>query len=136
MAHTPFCLQVLGADGTQQKITESDGLPVGGRYPVLHAVGTVAAAGATQIIAAPGAGYRIVVTCFTIQNESATATTMILRAGGSDVERVLGQNQGDGLARTYAVGREWRLPANTALNFVLSGANQCGYSIHYWTEIV
>jgi len=99
-----------------------------------YATGTTAAAGQPELIAAPGAGVQIIVTAFVIQNESATATTMRLEAGAVAHFRVLAQNQGDGLSGTFEVGREWELPANTALNLWLSGANSCGYSIVYYTQ--
>lgn len=134
MADPAFCLKVLGADGALVKISDENPVPIGGKIPMLHAVGTHALVPPLTIVGAPGAGSRIVVSSFTIQNESATATLMLLREGGTDIERVLGQNQGDGLARHYPVGREWRLPENIALNYVLNGANSCNFSIHYWVE--
>ena len=99
-----------------------------------HISSTTAVAGQTQLVAQPGAGLQIVVSSFVIQNESAVATTMILQAGGANTWRALGQNQGDGLAGAFPVGREWALPANTALNLWLSGANSCGYSIAYYVK--
>lgn len=100
--------------------------------------GTYAVAGNNTILAAPGAGIRIVVSAFVIQNESATATTMTLASSGSlnDGWRCLGQNQGDGLAMAFSAGREWRLGTNEALILNLSGANSCGYSVQYYTEVV
>ncbi|MHC4621040.1 MAG: hypothetical protein ACYTEQ_25110 [Planctomycetota bacterium] len=134
MADPEFCLNVVGGDGTKVKISAENSIPVGGKFPMLHAVGLHAVVAPLTIVAAPGVGSRIVVSSFTIQNESATATVMILREGGTDIERVDGPNEGDGLARAYPVGREWRLPEDTALNYVLDGANSCNYSIHYWIE--
>jgi len=99
-----------------------------------HISSTTAAAGQTQLVAQPGAGLQVVVNAFVIQNESAVATTMILQAGGADTWRVLAQNQGDGLAGTFEIGREWVLPANTALNLWLSGANSCNYSVAYYVK--
>ena len=97
---------------------------------------TVATSGSNSLVAAPAAGTRIVVCAFVIQNESSTATTMILEDGTTDKWRCLGQNQGDGLAMVFAAGREWRLTAATALQLNLSGNNSCGYSISYFTETV
>jgi hypothetical protein len=48
--------------------------------------------------------------------------------------RALLQNQGSALSYAGLVGREWKLPANTALNVNLSGANSHGYSVVYYTE--
>lgn len=96
--------------------------------------GTKTASGDNELIAAPGAGVSIVVAWFTIQNESSTATTMLLREGTTAKERVFAQNQGDGLSRVYPPDARWKLAANTALNLNLSGANQCGYTVGYYTE--
>jgi len=92
--------------------------------------GTKAAAGDNTLISAPAAGLSIVVDWFTIQNESATATTMILKAGAAEGPRYLAQNQGDGLGVAIA----WKLPAATALLLNLSGANSCGYTVAYHLE--
>jgi hypothetical protein len=97
--------------------------------------GTKAVSGNNTLIAAPATGSRIVVWSFVIQNESATATTMILK-DAVDRYRVLGQNQGDGLAMVFDAMQPWRLNAATALTLNLSGANSCGYSIQYSIEPV
>lgn len=101
---------------------------------LLWVTGTKAASGDNELIAAPAAGVRIVVTSVLLQNESATATTMLLKDGATAKMRCLGQNQGDGLLMTFPPGREWKLTAATALNLNLSGANSCGYSVQYYTE--
>jgi hypothetical protein len=101
------------------------------------ATGTYATSGDnTALIAAPGAYQRIVIVSFAIQNESATATTLILKDGTVAFRRVLGQAQGDGVAVTYPPGREKRLSENAALVLNLSGANTCGYSVDYFIETV
>ena len=98
---------------------------------------TVAASGDNEVVATPLTGQRIVVTSFVIQNESQTATTMILRAGtSSNGWRYLAAAQGSYLSMVFAYGHEWRLPANTPLNLNLSGANQCGYSVSWYLENV
>lgn len=128
-------MSTFSRDGSAGLIDAEYPLPVaapGG--PLNYLCNTVAASGVTQLLAAPGAGQRIVVVAFHLQNESQTGTTIILRDGGSNRWRFLGQNQGDGLAMVFAPGSEWRLSANAALNIVLSGANQCGYSIAYHVE--
>ena len=98
---------------------------------------TIAVAGNNEVVAAPSSGQRIVVTAFHIQNETATATTMILRAGTStNGWRYLAQTQGADLTMIFAMGHEWRLPADTGLYLWLSGANSCNYSIAYYLENV
>lgn len=99
--------------------------------------GTRAVAGDNQLVAAPGVGQRLVVTAFVIQNESTTPTIMRLRSGTTaNGWRCLGQNQGDGLAMSFAPGHEWRLHPNDPLNFELSDNRVCAVSISYYTEAV
>ena len=95
--------------------------------------GTESASGDNELIAAPGAGYKLVIYYFMIENESSTATTMILKDGSTAKYRRLGQNQGDGLTREFPRGDPWELAENAALNLNLSGANQCGYNVEYET---
>lgn len=106
-----------------------------GSGSVSVAAGTKAASGLNTLIAAPAAGYRIVVYAFVVQNESATATTMELQDAVTRW-RVLGQNQGDGLAMAFDALQPWRLNEATALTLKLSGANSCGYSVQYAIERV
>jgi len=98
--------------------------------------GTAASSGDNSVVAAPSAGNHLVVSAFVVQNEAATANTMILRPGTSSTTawRCLGQNQGDGLSMVFPPGRCWRLPTATALNLNLSAATSCGYSVSYWSE--
>lgn len=98
--------------------------------------GTKASSGDNELVATPGAGLRLVVVSFVIQNESAVATVMILRSATTPVWRVLGQNQGDGLTKDFPMGYEWKLAENEALNLNLDGANSCGYSVAYRLESV
>lgn len=105
-------------------------------YTLIHITGTESTSGDTELVAAPGSGFRIVVTAFTMQNESGTATTMKMKDGNTDRFRILGQNQGDGIDRQFNLEQEWRLTENSALNFNLSGANQCGYNVSYFLENV
>lgn len=111
-----------------------DGDPSGGGN-VSIVSGTKAVAGNNTLIAAPGSGKRIVVYTFVVQNESATATTIILK-DHVDRWRVLGQNQGDGLSIAFDALQPWKLNENAALTMNLSGANSCGYSIQYAIEDV
>ena len=114
---SPFVLGVAVSDKTLSYVT-----------------GTKAAAGDSELIAAPGAGLRLEIVAIILQNESASATTMILKDGATAKIRCLGQNQGDGLALVFAPGACWKLTANTALNLNLSGSNSCGYTIAYYAD--
>lgn len=104
--------------------------------PILVASGAAASSGDNSIISAPGAGLKIVIIGFVIQNESGTATTMKLYNGVNTavLARCLGQNQGDGLAFSCPPDARIKLTTNTALGLNLSGANSCGYTIWYYTE--
>jgi hypothetical protein len=105
-------------------------------YTLIHITGTESTSGDNELVAAPGSGFRIVVTALTMQNESAVATTMKMKDGSTDKFRILGQNQGDGLGREFNLEQEWRLSENSALNFNLSGNNSCGYNVSYFLENV
>jgi hypothetical protein len=137
-------ISIINHDHTVGRIDSANPLPVqifeaGGGTDVddanlIYITGTTAAAGVTTLIAAPGAGQRVVVGAFMVQNESAVATTIQVRAGGSSAFRALLQTQGAALSGAFQADREWKLPANTALNLNLSAANLHGYSIVYYTE--
>lgn len=103
---------------------------------LIYISGTKAVSGDNTLIASPGAGRRIVVSSFIIQNESAVDTTLILKSGSSECWRVNCPSQGDGLNRMFIPGREWKLATNSALILNLNGANLCGYSIGYYSESV
>jgi len=98
------------------------------------ATGTAASSGDNTLVAAPGSGMRTVVTAIIVQEESGTATTMIVKQGSTAKVRFLGQNQGDGLAWRFPAGRPWKLPDNAVLVLNLSGANQVGYTVEYYQE--
>ena len=100
----------------------------------LVVTGTKAASGDNSLIAAPGAGLCIVVEGFALQNESATATTLILKedvgAEAVSLFRYYAHTQGAGVTWNYPK----KLTANKALNLNLSGANSCGYTVWYHIE--
>ena len=98
--------------------------------------GTAASSGDNTLVAAPGAGKRIVVYDFVIANEDSTPTpvTAILRADGETTSgwRVRLGADGAFLARRlYGKEVRWMLPENKALELNLSGAVPCGYTIRY-----
>ena len=103
---------------------------------LLHVTGTKAASGDNELIAAPTAGTRIVVSSFQIQLEADTETTLIMKDGATNKFRFLAVGRGGGLNKDFMQGREWKMTAATALNLNLSGANSCGYNVSYYTETV
>lgn len=115
-ALTPGVVQLAGAGQT-----------------LLFATGTAASSGDNTLIAAP-TGAQIKIVALQIQNESATATTMILKFGSTAKWRTLAQLQGDGISLSLPLGREWLVGSGNALVLNLSAANSCGYSIAYYVE--
>lgn len=105
-------------------------------YVDRHISNTVAAAGSTNIVGAPGLNRRIVVTSFVVQNESQAATVIILEDGGQERWRCYAAGPGNGLAMNFPANHPWMLRANQPLVINLSGANTCGYSIQYRIEPV
>ncbi|NIV36429.1 MAG: hypothetical protein GWN58_45435 [Anaerolineae bacterium] len=101
-----------------------------------HYTGQKAASGSNQIVAAPGAGTRIVVVSFMVQNASAVATTVIMEDGTTDVFTALLQTQGAALSGSFLSGQEWRLSENAALQVNLSAANSHNVNVSYFTESV
>ena len=99
--------------------------------PVTPLSGTFNTSGDNTILAA-NASHYFVITHVTLQNESSTATTMQLKIGSTVWERVLGQNQGDGLEVTYDPEARPTGANNQAIILNLSGANSCGYTVHYY----
>lgn len=103
------------------------------------ATGTIATSGDNIVIDISAvAGYlvgdKIVITSLIIQNESSTGTTALVKDGSSAIARVLGQNQGDGLALTFQPGLELRLSPDADLIVNLSDANSFGYTVFYYLE--
>jgi hypothetical protein len=97
----------------------------------IYATGTISSSGDNTVIAAPGASTYIYVTDLTIQNESVSSTTIIVKDSAAKM-RVLGQNQGDGISKVYPVGGELKLEVNQPLVLNLSDANSVGYSVGYY----
>jgi len=104
---------------------------------ILFASGTRSTNGDFTAIASPGLGQQLVIVGMNIQNEAPTANTIILKAGASIFWRLLGQNQGDGIAFLTPPGRGWRIGGDAnnngnALQINLSASTQIGYSFAYF----
>jgi hypothetical protein len=96
--------------------------------------GTASTSGDNTLVAAPGSGVKLVIVAFTIQNESTTATTILLKSGSTTKRRALLQSQGDGYGVVFPAGREWKLGTNEALVLNLSGANSHNYTVDHYSE--
>jgi hypothetical protein len=90
--------------------------------------------GDNTLIAAPAAGYKIILLYVEVQNESATATTAILKHGSTEVARQLMAQYGKFERDYFAYPLE--LPEATALVLNLSGANSHGTIVEYVTAPV
>jgi len=98
---------------------------------------TVAVSGDNTVIVAPGAGVRIVITGLRVQNETSTATTVLIKDGASTtLAKLRTPTDGSGLSENYYLGDEIRLSEDTAFVVNLSGANNHGVSVRYWLETV
>lgn len=104
--------------------------------PKTHYCGIVNTAGDTIIIPSPGKDYRIRVFAFVIQNESASATTILLKDNNNTHWRCLCQFQGCGLTMKFDKESLWALGEDSPLKISLSDDNQCSYSIMFDTEEV
>jgi len=98
--------------------------------------GTVATSGDTTLVAAPGAGNRLVVDDVFVQLEAATATVVLLKNSATTIWRFRMVADGDYARLDFPEGKEIRLMENGALVLNLSGANQVGYTVRYRTEAV
>ena len=92
--------------------------------------------GDNTIVAAPGAGFRLRVKYLSIQNETSTSTTLLVKWGETIRGRKVLINQSMPYYYYGERGNEWLLPANTALIANLSGANAHNYDIQYRVESV
>lgn len=103
---------------------------------VVTTCSTGASSGDNSAISAPADGTRIVIVSLLLQGLSTTATTIKLLngSGGTVINQVLAQNQGDGLLIVYPPDARPKLTANTAAIVNLSGANSCGWNIAYYLE--
>jgi hypothetical protein len=93
---------------------------------IARATGTKADAGDNTLVAAPAAGYKLVLLYVHVQNESAVATTATLKYSATTFARALLAQYGV-YERDYEYPVE--LPAATALVLNLGGANSHGYIV-------
>lgn len=100
----------------------------------LFAVGTAANSGDNTLIAAPGAGQRIVLVGGQLQNESSADTTVLLKYGSTSIYRLNMSAKSYGALPPAPL--YWRLPVNTSLVGNLSGANQIGFVFWYYLETI
>lgn len=109
--------------------SDQDVLPVSvAEKTLVFTTGTISSSGDNTILAAPGSLQNKIL-FLQIQNESSTATTVIVKFGTTAKARVLCQNQGDGMQFTAPPGRNWGAGTTTLIALNLSGANSVGYTL-------
>jgi hypothetical protein len=107
------------------------------RQNIFTEIGTVSTTGGEAMRAAPGAGKRIVITRFKLQNESDVETLAEIKAGSTGIERLLLEgSKGMGESETYQPDARPRGGENEAIELHLDGANQVGYTLHGFEEDV
>lgn len=97
---------------------------------------TVAAAGDTTLIAAPGTGLRVVVSEVSLQNEGAADVTVLVKNGATTIRRFLLKVGATPTIIVLCADKEWRLSANLAFVLNLSAAVAVGYNVAYNTEAI
>jgi len=100
-----------------------------GQPTITRAADTFNGNGDNTIVAAPAAGYALVITYLHVQNESSTSTTVLVKHGSTTVGRALLHTQGQMWWREFEC--PMLLPAATALVVNLSGANAHNYTVEY-----
>ena len=97
-----------------------------------YLVEQVSALGVTELIAAPGLGFQILIRQIQVQNEDTqTSNTAYLLNGANIRWRIHMPNEGDGFCMDSAPGNYWKVPDNTAFSIQLTSATAVGVSISY-----
>lgn len=94
--------------------------------------GQVSTSGDNTLIAAPGAGLRIVLYAWAVWNESTTETLAILKSASiATIDRYLPNTKPVGKQMVLPAGYAIQLAVNEALVLNLNGANAHGYAVYY-----
>lgn len=104
--------------------------PASGGIGTVHASGAAIVA-ATALVSAPGAGLSIYVTDMEGSNEGTVKNTVSLFEGTTT--RIFGRSMGaDGGGFATNLKTPWKLPANTALGYAISAAQQYYLTVSYY----
>jgi len=98
------------------------------------ATGLIETNEATIVVAAPAAGYRLVVDWLALFVEEATPATVTVRDGATALLAVRLAADGDGVVMAFERGKELRLTAVTALQIICSAASAVRWSVLYRVE--
>jgi hypothetical protein len=100
-----------------------------GQPTITRTAAAHASSGNNTLVAAPSAGYKLIVLYVRVQNESAVATTSIVKHGSTEFARTAAAQYGY-IERDYCF-YPVELPEATALVLNLSGANSHGTIVEY-----
>jgi hypothetical protein len=92
--------------------------------------------GDNTVIASPGAGFRLVISEYKIQNNSTTSTVVLIKKGATIIDRLKCPDEGDGVIQSFDYWKELELPVNTAFIVNLSNAVEFFVSGRYRVEAV
>lgn len=97
---------------------------------------TLAVAGDTTVISAPGPNARIVIERYHLGSEAAAVNIVRLKNGNTPQRRIYFSAVAQEHNREFRDGTQWRLSENAALVIELSATQQINYDIDYWIENV
>ena len=98
------------------------------------ATGHLTASGDTTLVAAPGAGRRIVVSYLSNQNNTTTDITVITKAGATAIDTLLLDTGVRGRVLTLSGEDAWSQPENSAQIQNLSAAGDVLYTVRWFVE--
>ena len=87
----------------------------------------------SAVIAAPGAGLRIVITYWRVQLEADGAQTVLLKSGSTTIGRFFGDTAAQGIMEDlWTSDQRINCGTNEAMYINLSAALQVNYTIKYY----
>lgn len=122
--------------GPAQPVVIMEDREINDNSTLSYVVGTTSTFGDNELIAAPGAGSRIVITSFILQSEADGNNTLLLKSGANNLMKVYTTTATNCLALTFNKTNRLYLNENEALNLNLSAALAAGYSIQYYIETI
>lgn len=96
--------------------------------------GITSTSGNNTIVAAPGAGFRLILWAWHLGNGAATANTCTIRDLAARFSAPLGAAIGSNMGQVFPWG--YRLNENAALTLALAAATSVSYNFIYSTEAV
>ena len=92
--------------------------------------------GDNTVIASPGAGFRLVISEYKIQNNSTTSTVVLVKKGTTIIDRLKCPDEGDGVIQSFDYWKELELPEDTPFIVNLSNAVDFFISGRYRVEVI